>query len=82
MRSGSLLWIILGVLAAAGLALVLNTDGEIVGDRRVSQSDRIADAAAMILEQDAPVSVVDDNNALVGMVSRKNVIDALFAPDA
>lgn len=56
--------------------------GEVVGDRRVSQSDRIADAAAMILEQDAPVSVVDDNNALVGTVSRKNVIDALFTPDA
>ena len=31
MRSGRLLWIILGLLAAAGLALVFNGDGKIVG---------------------------------------------------
>ncbi|MBC6439539.1 MAG: glycine betaine/L-proline ABC transporter ATP-binding protein [Rhodospirillales bacterium] len=57
------------------------TDGE-AADQTVHENDRIADAAAMILEQDKPVRVIGANDAVVGSVSRKNVINALFAPGA
>ena len=52
-------------------------DGE-TADRTVGVDDRIADAAALVLEQDKPVRVVDADDAVVGSVSRRNVIDALF----
>ena len=52
------------------------------GEVSVRADDRIADVAALVLDREAPVPVTDGAGKVVGSVGRRNVIDALFAPNA
>ena len=52
------------------------------GEVSVRADDRIADVAALVLDREAPVPVADGDGKVVGSVGRRNVIDALFAPNA
>ena len=52
------------------------------GEVSVRADDRIADVAALVLDREAPVPVTDGDGKVVGSVGRRNVIDALFAPNA
>ena len=49
-----------------------------LGDASVRQADKLSAVAAMILNQDQPLRVVDDSGQTVGAVRRERVISELF----
>ena len=55
-------------------------DGEL-GGGSVRQADKLSAVAAMILNQDQPLRVVDDDGRTVGAVRRERVISELFGAD-
>jgi glycine betaine/proline transport system ATP-binding protein len=48
------------------------------GDKSVPVNSRLSEAAAVILNAQAPVNVVDEGGAPIGTVSREQVVAALF----
>jgi glycine betaine/proline transport system ATP-binding protein len=51
-------------------------------DATVSADDKIAAVAHLILNQDQPIRVVDGAGATVGTVTRRQVVETLFGPEA
>ena len=58
------------------------TDGQPLSDSVVRRTDRVADVARMIVTSEVPLRVADDDDRIVGVVSRTRILDVLFSRES